>query len=407
MHAEAGQALLPDRVEEAAAAFATIADGARATLDDLRRMLGVLRRSEGPAPLGPQPGLADLDELVEQVRGTGVHAALVRTGDDGPALPDALDLAVYRVVQEALTNVIKHAHASSVRITVRREPDVVEVEVLDDGVGLTASDSSEGQGMIGMRERRRDVRRDAQPSGAVESEGVPGAGHLPRAGCRGMTIRVLVVDDQELVRTGFRLILDAQDDVEVVGEAVDGADAVRSVARTSPDVVLMDVRMPVMDGIEATRRICADEDGGDTKVVMLTTFDLDEYVFEALRAGASGFLLKDVGRDDLLRAVRVVAGGDALLAPSVTRRLIEDYARRPAVLDRAGEAAAVETLTGREAETLTLMAEGLSNAEIAGRMYVSEATAKTHVAHVLMKLHLRDRVQAVVFAYETGIVRPA
>ena len=220
-----------------------------------------------------------------------------------------------------------------------------------------------------------------------------------------MTVRVLVVDDQELVRTGFRLILDAQDDIEVVGEAVDGSDAVRSVARTSPDIVLMDVRMPVMDGIEATRRICAAEPRGATRVVMLTTFDLDEYVFEALRAGASGFLLKDVGRDELLRAVRVVAGGEGLLAPSITRRLIEDYARRPAPADPP-ENAAIDQLTAREAETLGLLAEGLSNAEIAARLYVSEATVKTHVAHVLMKLQLRDRVQAVVFAYEAGMVRP-
>jgi len=221
-----------------------------------------------------------------------------------------------------------------------------------------------------------------------------------------MTVRVLVVDDQELVRTGFRLILDAQDDIEVVGEAVDGSDAVRSVARTSPDVVLMDVRMPVMDGIEATRRICAEEPRGGTRVVMLTTFDLDEYVFEALRAGASGCLLKDVGRDELLRAVRVVAAGEGLLAPSITRRLIEDYARRPAPADQPSEIAAIDQLTAREVETLGLLAEGLSNAEIAARLFVSEATVKTHVAHVLMKLQLRDRVQAVVFAYEAGMVRP-
>jgi DNA-binding NarL/FixJ family response regulator len=230
-----------------------------------------------------------------------------------------------------------------------------------------------------------------------------------------MSIRVLVVDDQALVRTGFRLILEAHDDVEVVGEAGDGAEAVRQVARTTPDVVLMDVRMPVMDGIEATRRIVAEQPAGGARVVMLTTFDLDEYVFDALRAGASGFLLKDVGRDELLRGVRVVAAGEALLAPSVTRRLIEDYASHPdrsarfatGDADGSGSPGALAQLTGRERETLDLLAEGLSNAEIAERMYVSEATVKTHVAHVLMKLHLRDRVQAVVFAYESGLVRPS
>jgi len=229
-----------------------------------------------------------------------------------------------------------------------------------------------------------------------------------------VTIRVLVVDDQALVRTGFRLILEAHDDVEVVGEAGDGAEAVRQVARTTPDVVLMDVRMPVMDGIEATRRIVAEQPDGGARVVMLTTFDLDEYVFDALRAGASGFLLKDVGRDELLRGVRVVAAGDALLAPSVTRRLIEDYATHPdrssrptsGEVDGPGLASSLEPLTGRERETLDLLAEGLSNAEIAERMYVSEATVKTHVARIFAKLALRDRAQAVVLAYETGLVAP-
>ena len=214
-----------------------------------------------------------------------------------------------------------------------------------------------------------------------------------------MTTRVLVVDDQELVRTGFRMILDAEDDIDVVGEAGDGLEAVEAARRLRPDVVLMDIRMPNLDGLEATRRL-ADE----IKIIILTTFDLDEYVYDALRAGASGFLLKDTPADDLADAVRVVAGGDALLAPSITRRLIDEFAARPEPnRPPPGE---VGTLTDRELEVLRLMARGLSNAEIAEELYVSETTVKTHVGRVLMKLQLRDRVQAVVLAYETGLIQP-
>ncbi len=220
-------------------------------------------------------------------------------------------------------------------------------------------------------------------------------------------IRVVVADDQELVRAGFGMILDAQPDIEVVAEAADGAEAVEAVRAHRPDVLLLDVRMPVMDGLEAARRVCADHPG--TRVVMLTTFDIDDYVFDALYAGASGFLLKDVRRDDLVHAVRMVASGDALLAPSVTRRLIAEFAaRRPGGGAGAAPGRApsrlLEQLTGREQETLRLLARGLSNAEIAAELVVSEHTVKTHVSNVLAKLHLRDRVHAVVFAYEAGAV---
>ena len=219
-----------------------------------------------------------------------------------------------------------------------------------------------------------------------------------------MSIRVVVADDQELVRSGFSMILEAQPDIEVVAEAGDGAEAVAAVERHTPDVLLLDIRMPVMDGLEAARRVCAQS---GCKVVMLTTFDLDEYVYEALYAGASGFLLKDVRRDDLVHAVRVVAAGDSLLAPAVTRRLVADIVRR-----RHEEATAAVTpdrldvLTAREVETLRMLARGLSNAEIATTLFVSEHTVKTHVSNVLSKLGLRDRVQAVICAYETGLVTP-
>jgi DNA-binding NarL/FixJ family response regulator len=217
-------------------------------------------------------------------------------------------------------------------------------------------------------------------------------------------VRVLVVDDQGLVRAGFRMILEAQPDMEVVGEAADGLDAVAAAGRLRPDVVLMDIRMPGMDGLEATRRLAGPGVDDPVRVLILTTFDLDEYVFEALRAGASGFLLKDLPREDLVAAVRVVAGGEALLAPRITRRLIEEFARRPAGVEP--DLSALETLTTREREALELLARGLSNAEMAAALYVSEHTVKTHVGNVLAKLGLRDRIQAVILAYEVGLVRP-
>jgi DNA-binding NarL/FixJ family response regulator len=219
-----------------------------------------------------------------------------------------------------------------------------------------------------------------------------------------MSLGVLVVDDQALVRAGFRMILEAEEDMDVVGEAADGREAVVEARRLRPDVVLMDVRMPEIDGIEATRRLLA-RDGLDTKVVMLTTFDMDEYVYDALKAGASGFLLKDVPPEQLVAGIRAVASGDALLAPSVTRRVIEEFVRRPPTSVRTLPPKLAE-LTARELEVLRLIARGLSNAEIATELFVSETTVKTHVAHVLAKLGLRDRVQAVVLAYESGLVEP-
>jgi DNA-binding NarL/FixJ family response regulator len=220
-----------------------------------------------------------------------------------------------------------------------------------------------------------------------------------------MTIRVLLADDQALVRSGFRMILESEPDLRVVGEAANGREAVELSRSLAPEVVLMDVRMPLMDGIEATRAITADRAATDSapRVIVLTTFDLDEYVFDALRGGASGFLLKDVQRQDLVHAVRVVASGDALLSPTITRRLIDDYARRP---DPGVRSADLERLTPRELETLQLMARGMSNSAIAAEFVVSEATVKTHVGHLFSKLGLRDRVQAVIAAYELGLVTP-
>ncbi|MEV5010502.1 response regulator transcription factor [Streptomyces sp. NPDC055692] len=216
-------------------------------------------------------------------------------------------------------------------------------------------------------------------------------------------IRVLLADDQSLVRAGFKALLDAQPDIEVAGEAADGEKALRKVRDLSPDVVLMDIRMPLLDGLAATRRITGEPDLKDVKVVMLTTFELDEYVFEAIRSGASGFLVKDTEPDELLRAVRAVVGGDALLSPGVTRRLIAEFAARskePAAAD------ALAQLTEREREVMALVGIGLSNEEIARRLVVSPLTAKTHVSRTMVKLGARDRAQLVVLAYESGLVRP-
>jgi DNA-binding NarL/FixJ family response regulator len=214
-------------------------------------------------------------------------------------------------------------------------------------------------------------------------------------------IRVLIADDQALVRTGFRVILNAEPDLEVVGEAADGRETIEAVRTQRPDVVLMDIRMPNLDGIEATRRLAAAAHA--PRVLILTTFDLDQYVYEALRAGASGFLLKDASAEELLQAVRVVAAGEALLSPSITRRLIADYARRPPPNERP---AALDELTPRELEVLRLIARGLSNRDIARKLVLGDATIKTHVARIFAKLDLHDRTQAVVLAYETGLVTP-
>jgi len=229
-----------------------------------------------------------------------------------------------------------------------------------------------------------------------------------------MTVRVVLADDQALLRTGFRMILEAEEGVEIVGEAADGSDAVRLAELYRPDVVLMDVRMPVLDGIEATRAITSSDAAGATRVLILTTFDLDEYAFSALRAGASGFLLKDVPPAELVSAIRTVARGDAVVSPRVTRRLLEEYADTLPDLaadasgsEGKGEHPAIAQLTEREREVLLAVADGLSNAEIAERLYVSEATVKSHVGRLLAKLGLRDRVQAVVFAFQSGLVHPS
>ena len=218
-----------------------------------------------------------------------------------------------------------------------------------------------------------------------------------------MSIRVLLADDQAMVRAGFHMVLDAEPDIEVVGEAQDGATALEAAGRLHPDVVLMDIQMPVMDGLEATRRMFGPESNIDTRVLILTTFDRDQYIFEALRAGASGFLLKNAPPEDLISAIHIVADGDALLAPSVTRRIVEEFAALPPAPQPDAK---LDMLTERELEVLRHIARGMSNAEIASTLVIGNATVKTHVSSVFAKLDLRDRVQAVVYAFESGLVRP-
>ncbi len=218
-----------------------------------------------------------------------------------------------------------------------------------------------------------------------------------------MSIKVLLADDQAMVRAGFHMVLDAEPDIEVVGEAEDGAAALEAAGRLHPDVVLMDIQMPVMDGLEATRRMFGPESNIDTRVLILTTFDRDQYIFEALRAGASGFLLKNAPPEDLISAIHIVADGDALLAPSVTRRIVEEFAALPPAPQPD---ARLDILTERELEVLRHIARGMSNTEIASKLFIGNATVKTHVSSVFAKLGLRDRVQAVVYAFESGLVRP-
>ena len=366
----------------------------REALVEMRRLLGVLREDFTDASLTPQPGIADIHVLAASVRAAGVPVELEVDGDYG-TLPPGVELSAYRIVQEALTNVLKHAKRAHAEVRVRRDGDVLTVEVLDDGAGD-----------VRRRHRRARPRRDARTCrplrrGTARRSAFGGRLRRPCDVAGRRMIRILLADDQDLVREGLRMLLEAEPDLEVVGEAADGKQALAEARRLEPDVLLMDVRMPELDGIEATARLAAT--GSRARILMLTTFDLDEYVYLALKAGASGFLLKDATREQLVGAVRTIAAGESLLAPAVTRRLIEDYCRGP---KPGGPPDAVAALSERELEVLRLLARGLSNAEIAKELFLGEATVKSHVARVLAKLDLRDRVQTVVFAYESGLVRP-
>ena len=397
VQAGAARLLLAQDPERAREPILAVEETGREALAETRRLLGILRSDMSEAELEPQPGMASLETLVARTRLAGLPVELTVEGE-GVKLAPGLDLAAYRVVQEALTNALKYAGPAHAWVTVRYLRDALELEISNDG---RSPERQNGSG--GARARRHARARIAlrRLRGGRAAPRTRIRRPRPTAAGRSRMIRVLIADDQALVRGGFRLILQAQPDMEVVGEAEDGRLALQLARELRPDVVLMDIRMPELDGIEATRRLGDSPDA--PRVLMLTTFDMNEYVYEAMKSGASGFLLKDVRPEQLADAVRTVAAGDALLAPSITRRLIEEYVRRPP--PGQGRPPELEELTERELEVLQLIAKGLSNAEIGGQLFVSEATVKTHVTRILAKLQLRDRVQAVVLAYESGLVQ--
>ncbi len=374
-------------------------------LSDMRRLLALLRDTEDNPVAAPQPTLDELPGLVDQVRDSGLPVEL-RVEGSPDDVPPGVELSAYRIVQEALTNVIKHAGpGASAAVDLRFGEEALELSVTDDGRGSAGGINGHGggHGLVGHPRAGRGGRRPrGDPPRPRRRLRCRGAAPLRGRGMNAQApVRVLLADDQQLVRTGLRMILSAEPGIEVVGEAANGAEAVERCQELAPDVVLMDVRMPVMDGVEATRRL--QEMGEPPKVIVVTTFDLDEVVYEALRAGASGFLLKDAPETRLVAAIRVVADGGSMFAAAATRRLVQEFARQQPQVATA----ALDRLTERETEVLRLVARGMSNAEIAAHLVVTENTVKTHVARMLAKLGVRDRVQAVVMAYEAGLVRPA
>ena len=391
---------LPDAMAEDRDALRGVEQAGRGALAEMRRLLSVMRRDGDGLELAPQPGLDGLDSLIKEIGRAGLPVELHVAGERFP-LPPGIDLSAYRIVQEGLTNALKHARATHAEVTVRYAPDEVGIEVHDDGTGATPSDGhgprprADRHPRARKTLRRRDDRRHDKRR-RVHAQHPPPAHPRPA-----MTIRVLIADDQSMVRAGFRMLLAGEQDMEVVAEASNGLEAVAKAARFDPTVILMDIRMPELDGLQATRRILATDN--TARILILTTFGLDEYVYEALSAGASGFVLKDDPPEQLIEAVRTVAAGDALLSPAITKRVIHQFTRIP----RHEPPKELDELTAREQDILRLIARGLSNKEIGAELYISETTVKTHVTHILQKLGLRDRVQVVVLAYQTGLVPAA
>ena len=405
------------RGEEVSPALLAIQEASADAARELRTTLGVLRSDED----GDSSGLGHLDRLAARARAAGLPVTVNVTGAER-ALPPEVDQAAYRIVQEALTNVSRHAGQASAWVHLCYTSDALEIQVDDDGTGISNGQQQQQQRPQPQRKRpqpqqrrRRRPRpgphrhartgdRARRPAArrAQRRRRLPGPRRIPgRDPCD--LIRILLADDQSLIRSGIRSLLEAEDDIEVVAEAADGRQAVALAVEHRPDIALMDIQMPVLDGIEATRQIVADERLAEVRVVILTNFGLDEYIFRALRAGAAGFLLKETEPAGLLEALQVVMRGDSLLSPAITRRLISEFVARP---PDAVAAAGMERLTNREREVAALVAHGLSNDEIAEAMVLSPATAKTHVSRAMIKLGARDRAQLVVFAYQAGLVTP-
>ena len=401
VQASMGLDLIDSQPEQARAALTAIKSASKEALQELRTMLTPLRRDDDAAPRSPAPGLDRLPELIKLTRAAGLTVDVEVTGK-APPVPAAVQLAAYRIIQESLTNVARHAGRARVTVRVTYDDANMHVQIDDDGTAPSggASAIGTGSGITGMRERATALGGDLS-AGFRPRRRVPGQ-RTPSGQVLAM-IRVLIADDQSLVRAGFTALLDARDDIEVVGEASDGADAVDLARTLRPDVILMDIRMPGLDGLEATRQIAADPELAGVHVVILTTFGLDEYLFDALRFGASGFLVKDTEPADLATAVRVVAQGDSLISPSMTRKLVAEFASRAKEPHPAAE---LDAITQREREVMALVADGLTNDEIAQKLYMSPATVRTHVSRAMTKLGVRDRAQLVVLAYETGLVRP-
>ena len=396
IQAQAGRALAATSPGSPLEALEVIEVEASRTLAEMRAMVRVLR-DEAPADYAPQPGVADIERLVG-ASPAGPRVKVTLTGDLAD-LPAAVDAAAFRIAQEAVTNARRHArNATLVDVRVAGDPAFVRLHVEDDGDPTpTQATPGSGFGLIGMVERAKLARRHV-PGGPVPRARLGGRRHAAPGGVR-VTIRVLVADDQDLVRTGLRLIIGTLDGLEVVGEARDGREAVRLARELRPDVCLMDIRMPVLDGVEATRQLAGPDVEDPIAVVIITTFDLDEYVHGALQAGATGFLLKDAGPELLGEAIRAATRGDSLISPSITRRLLSSFARS----DRAEPPRQpIDPLTDREEQVLLTIARGRTNAEIAQELHISLSTVKTHIASLMAKLGARNRVEVAMWAYETG-----
>ena len=367
-------------------------------------MVGVLREHAALPPGGsevePPPGLAAFDGLVERHRSAGLRVTTEISGAQRP-LPPGLDRGAYRILQEALTNAARHGDGSA-EVELAYRPDALEVSVANRLPREPANHTGGGHGVIGMRERAALLGGSLEAGPAERALSAARAVALLRQAGMTPRVKVLIVDDDALMRAGLRGVLASDEGIELVGEADDGRQAAYRTRLLEPDVVVMDVRMPDLDGISATREVL--EAFPDVKVVILTTFEQDDYIFGALSAGASGFLLKRTRPEELIAAIHTIAAGDSLLSPSVTSRVIEQMAGLPA--PDAARDPRLEELTAREREVLEHVARGLSNAEIAAALVIEESTVKTHVKRILAKLAARDRVQAVIFAYETGLIRP-